>query len=262
MTDAQVFAQPPSESGTEGRTQELTDQDIFGGAPAPLGGQSAFPGPLGFLQQMDVSSTPGLAKTIASGLQGIVAQTVGNVANHIPVWDKIDAGEHVAKIDDVYDYALRSPEQRAELRASMQIPVTEQPLFKAAAAIPGTVPAGEDPRIPGYEKAFWAPAIGGALGSTGAGIGLGSVPFAGPILAGAIFTGAGVDEARERARKAGATPEQENRAAILGGASGATDMIDLGLPYMGSFGTALSLFKRIGVKAFETAFVEMGQEGV
>lgn len=51
------------------------------------------------------------------------------------------------------------------------------------------------------------------------------IPFAGPVIAGALAVGAGAGEASERARAAGATLEQRNSATLRGAGVGALDLI-------------------------------------
>lgn len=103
--------------------------------------------------------------------------------------------------------------------------------------------------------------VAGAVGQVGANIGLAAIPAVGlPIsVAGMLSQGAG--EAAERAVKAGATPEQEGLASSLGVFPGATEFVDLMLPKLGGVGQALSLLKRIGVKAFLGLMTEGAQEG-
>lgn len=72
----------------------------------------------------------------------------------------------------------------------------------------------------------------------------------------------GMGEAAERAVKAGATPEQQLRAAQFGTIAGATDFADIALFTMGTTGKALGLLKKVGVRALEGALLEGGQEGL
>jgi N12 class adenine-specific DNA methylase len=135
-----------------------------------------------------------------------------------------------------------------------------QPLYKAGEAVEDfgkeTLKAA-----PGFEGS-WTRDIGSGFGSLGAGIAVTLIPGAGPYLGGTLFAGAGMGEATDRAIKGGATEEQTRNAALLGGAAGATDLVDGLIPFLGGPGRALGFIKRVGLAAIKGAMLEGGQEGV
>jgi hypothetical protein len=103
--------------------------------------------------------------------------------------------------------------------------------------------------------------IASGLGSVGGNIATALIP--GVRMAGIpnlVAQGAG--EGAERAVKAGATPEQIQRAAQLGNISGATEFADAMIPMLGSTGKVLGFLGRVGERIAKGAFIEGGQEGL
>lgn len=112
----------------------------------------------------------------------------------------------------------------AAARSLMPAPLTERPLWRAGEAV--TEAATEAfPRAPGYEDAL-SGTVGEGLGSLalGVGVGLASGP-ASPVTLSTLFGSMGAGEAAERARQAGAPPEQVAEATRLGVLAGGTDVL-------------------------------------
>lgn len=113
----------------------------------------------------------------------------------------------------------------------------------AAAGMPGDIAGGFGSLVGNI-----APAL---LGPIGAATSFATLPFGGSA------------EAAERARKAGATPEEVLRAAQGGGAvAGATDMIDVALFRSGVIGAAASAVKRAFLRLVEGGAIEGSQEAL
>jgi len=103
--------------------------------------------------------------------------------------------------------------------------------------------------------------FGEALGSFGA-LGITSLlPYVGLPLAASTAIGAGAGEASERARAFGTTQEERNKAALLGGAVGLTELLPIKLLKVLSPGERASLFKR-AYRAAASGGIEGGQEAV
>jgi hypothetical protein len=148
-------------------------------------------------------------------------------------------------------------QQRAALQASVDRPITETPLYSAGHAVEEF---GKETLAakPGFEGS-WTRDIGGGFGSVGAGIVFSLLQ---PEAAQLMWVTSGSGEAVDNAIRAGATPEQIERAAAFGGIAGATDAVDGALPALGSTGRVMGLFKRVGLGAIKAAFAEGGQEGL
>lgn len=204
----------------------------------------------------------------ASSLKGhgAILATAGpeQVRRQIEVVDRVDRGETVPELDDLLGYQHMPPELRAKTKAELQayVPtkVTEHPLYRAGEAVEHF---GKDAlgASPGWEKS-WTRDIYGGLGSVAGGIGMASIPVAGPVIAGSTFLSSGQGEAAERAVKAGATEQQIGQAARLGSIAGGTDVVDALLPMLGSTGRAMGLVRRVGSAAIKGSFAEGGQEGL
>lgn len=138
--------------------------------------------------------------------------------------------------------------------------VAETPLYKAGQAIEDLGNETLAPK-PGWENS-WTADIGQGAGSMAAGIGVSMIPGIGPAASGALFTAAGMGEAADKAVKSGASNDQIQRATLLGGVAGATDLVDALLPMLGSTGKALGFLKRMGIAAVKGALMEGGQEGL
>lgn len=136
----------------------------------------------------------------------------------------------------------------------------ENPLYQAGQAIEQRTQAEIGPNNP--QVSPWARDIGSAFGSVGTSI----LEFGvHPMLAlqGAFLQSGG--EAVDNAIKAGATPDQQVRAAKLGTSVGATEYIDALIPFLGSAGAATGFLGKLGAigrRALEGAFIEGGQEGL
>lgn len=136
----------------------------------------------------------------------------------------------------------------------------ENPLYQAGQAIEQRTQAEIGPNNP--QVSPWARDIGSAFGSVGTSI----LEFGvHPMLAlqGAFLQSGG--EAVDNAIKAGATPDQQVRAAKLGTSVGATEYIDALIPFLGSAGAATGFLAKLGAigrRTLEGAFIEGGQEGL
>ena len=206
---------------------------------------------------------------LASAAKGYGAGAVGMARDQLAAMDKPDG-----PVDDSPEaraaYRLRrgvihpSPEVQAERRASLEAqanrPLTEHPLWKAGEAIEGF---GKDALAPkhGFEGS-WTRDIGGGFGSLAAGLGISFIPGVGPAAAGTTFFGAGAGEAADRAAKHKASEEDIILASRYGTIAGATDLVDIWLPALGSTGRMLGFARRVGTRAMMGAFAEGGQEGV
>ena len=143
-----------------------------------------------------------------------------------------ETGRAIASFSDM-DKAVSAAEARsaalaplAEAYALIPAPLAERPLFRAGEAVTEAATAAF-PRAPGYEDAL-SGTVGEGLGSLalGVGVGLASGP-ASPVTLATLFGSMGAGEAAERARQAGASPEEVADAARLGVFAGSTDVVPL-----------------------------------
>jgi predicted RNA methylase len=148
-------------------------------------------------------------------------------------------------------------ERREFLTEQANRPLTEHPLYRAGEVIEEFGKETLAPR-PGFEGS-WTRDIGAGFGSFGAGV---ATAFLNPAAAALMWVTAGSGEAVENAVKAGATPEQIRRAAVLGTVPGATDAVDAMIPMLGSTGKVMGLLKRVGWGTLKGVLAEGGQEGL
>ena len=153
----------------------------------------------------------------------------------------------------------------AEARLLIPAPLAERPLFRAGEAV--TEAATEAfPRAPGYEDAL-SGTVGEGLGSLalGVGVGLASGP-ASPVTLTTLFGSMGAGEAAERARMAGASPEQVADAARLGVLAGSTDVVPLEVLLRRVPGPAREavgeLADRVGARRVVEAAARVGVQGL
>jgi N12 class adenine-specific DNA methylase len=233
----------------------LTPLDASGGSfadyPVELG--------KGFLE--------GGKNTVATSLKGTAALAKGTERRALADMDLIDGGRRLPAISlrggptDVMGVQDMTPEQRQQTRAALQQavdqPITDTNLYSAGQAIEHFGKETLAPR-PGFEGSLTRD-IGSGFGSVGAGI---IMSILQPEVAQLMWVTSGSGEAVDNAIRAGATPEQIERAAQFGSIPGATDAVDGMLPALGgSTGRVAGLIKRVGLGAIKAAFAEGGQEG-
>ena len=278
LTDAEVFGTPAVAAPPP--PVEMSDAEVFSVVPpvatavAPTAMAPSVPNEMGdeavgiaqegsYLAHAVKSFIQGAAALPAAVPQDMAASAQNFSRLQIPVMDRIDRGEAVRLIDDPTGYSQMTPEQRAEFRktyvpAAMADP-RQTTLSKLGTSLKEATTFTPEP---GFEGRTWTGDIAGGAGSLMTGMLTSMIPGVGTPAAMTMFVSSGRQEARDNALKAKATPEQQERAAQLGTVAGATDIVDTLLPKMGSLGAALSLVKRVGVRALETAFIEGGQEGL
>ncbi len=140
-------------------------------------------------------------------------------------------------------------------------PMEERLFFRGGKAVDEF---GKDALAPakGWEGS-WTGDIGAGFGSMLAGIPVALIPGVGPLVGATLYTTAGMGEAVENAVKAKASDSQAESAGIAGAIAGATDVVDIMLPFFGrSTGAALGFIKRVGLTAIKGAIAEGGQEGI
>jgi hypothetical protein len=174
----------------------------------------------------------------------VIASTVehgGHAARkrQLEVMDRVDRGERVRPVEDIYGYGDMTPEQRAHTRSVVQgevtafdpVPIRERVLYQAGESIKKWA-RERVPFVEGYDAESWSSMIGSGLGSLIAGI---PVTLAtGPVGGGTFFAGIGLSEATERAvafdkaekaaGRPGLTEEQIALAGLAGIGPGATDV--------------------------------------
>lgn len=213
------------------------------------------------------------AKGIAGGITGLLGAAPKEAAlssydvarDRIRLFDKLDAGEPLTPMEAAQNRHLTGlgPDirklYRQESLKTLATPVDDTMLYQVGESIKQS---GKFQMPPGYEGQTWTGDLSSGGGSMIAGMGLALIPFVGPLLAGTAFLASGREEARERAKQAGQTPEMQARAANLGTLGGATDLLDIVILKTGTLGKAVGLIRKVGLKALESAFIESGQEGI
>lgn len=210
--------------------------------------------------------------SVASPIRGLgaaveTAQSKADAAA-LELMQKVDRGEQVREADDPLGYLQMSPEQREATRLEIETrmrapvrPVSENPIYKAGQAVTSAVTEGPLKEQPGVLHPVARDILQGA-GSLGGNIATAMVPGVGLPLLAANAPLQGIGEAAERAVAAGATPEQQQRAAMLGTVPGATEFLDGLLPMAGTPGKAAGFLAKVGMKLATGAFIEGGQEGL
>ena len=115
-----------------------------------------------------------------------------------------------------------------------------------------------EPGLEGSVQAALTEGLGSILPLIATGL---AGPVAGPTLAGGMGITAGIGDASERARAAGATEEQRNASLLGGGVSGATQIV----PVANMFRLASNLPKGVkarAINALESGSVEGAQEAI
>lgn len=196
----------------------------------------------------------------------------------IQVMDKIDRGEPVRPIDDLYDYANLSPEEKQAARADAEraatgftpTPLNQRSLMQAGQSV-SEYGSTILPAAPGYENAVGRQ-LGEGLGSMVAGLPLGVVGRAPALL---FFSAGGSGEAIERAMdfdrteraagREGLTDAQIAQAGLLGTVPGSTDVAPVEL-LLGRLkipvpvrGVLAKVITKIGGQALAEGLQESGQ---
>lgn len=229
---------------------------------------------------------PGAVQFGATTLKGAAAVPAAAQYNaaafgrkQIGIMNRIDRGETVPELDDVYGYQHMSPDQRAATRAEAErasaqfnpTPIRERSLYQAGEAV-SDYARKLAPAMPGYDESTGRQ-LGEGIGSLLAGL-----PFAwlGPIPAATFFGAGGAGEAVERAEmldrsekaagRPGLTEEQKALAALWGIGPGTTDVLPVEVlmgrlkipgPFRNVFAKAIG---RIGGQAFIEGAQEGGQQ--
>lgn len=205
-----------------------------------------------YISEEEVFGTPrlleygqNLATSFLEGAKGFVAQGLRGEAA-APTMPAVP-GESEA------EYQLRLEEWRAR----PQVPLQQNPLWRAAGSIDefGRETLGA---TPGFEDSLTRD-VGGGFGSLLSILGM---SYLNPSLALLGGQAAGQGEAAQRAIQSGATEEQARRAAYLGTAAGATELVDILLPKIGGAAAASGFIRKVGVPILKASFAEGGQEGV
>lgn len=226
---------------------------------------------------------PGAVQFGATTLKGAAAVPAAAQYNaaafgrkQIDIMNRIDRGETVPELDDVYGYQHMSPDQRAATRAEAErasaqfnpTPIRERSLYQAGEAV-SDYARKLAPAMPGYDESTGRQ-LGEGIGSLLAGL-----PFAwlGPIPAATFFGAGGAGEAVERAEmldrsekaagRPGLTEEQKALAALWGIGPGTTDVLPVEV-LMGRIkipGPFRNLFARAIGRIGGQALIEGGQEG-
>jgi hypothetical protein len=191
-------------------------------------------------------------KGVAEGVKGMAASSVKGVAAVVPeagAQPDYDPMGNAVGTNDAMEKGLtpKPMEERLFYRAGKRIDEFGKETLEAA---------------PGFEGS-WTRDIGAGFGSMLAGIPVALIPGVGPLVGGTLYTTAGMGEAVENAVKNKASTSQAESAGIAGSVAGATDLIDVMLPFFGgSAGRALGFIKRVGLAAVKGAVTEAGQEGI
>lgn len=257
LSEDDVFsAQGASKSQSEDQAFSLSENDVFGSPSLRQYGTEAA-----------LAVGRGALQTAGSTLEGFGAQIPEVARQRI---EALQASQNAPPSPDedpntIAAYRLSrqrhlTPEVAAERIAADQ-PMAETraqdtSLFKAGQAIGNALPASQQILNPVLEDVL------GGIGSVGTNIATSMIPGAGPGLTVASTLGQGAGEAAENAIKAGASEQDIAKSSSLGQIAGATEFADTLLPKLGSTGKALSLIKRVGLRAFEGALTEGGQEGL
>ena len=247
----------PSQAQPEQEFGDFADLVPQGGPSTPF---------TSYVEAAGKSLVKGAAGQIAAPLKEVAEKGVVQGMQNAEIMDRIDRGEQVPQINDIFGYGDMSPQDRQDFKNTYSRWFVGSPA-ESQQTLPYRAGAGLEAatnfQMPkGFEGQTWTGDIASGVGLMATGIGMSLIPFVGPMLAGGSFVMAGQNEARERAQQAGATLEQQERAAHLGTIAGAMDLVDIALPFVGSFGKALNLLGRIGVSVAEKAFIEGGQEGL
>lgn len=196
-----------------------------------------------------------LIKGVGSGLQNFVLSPLKGIAGaqaNRPSYEPGMSPLDLAMQGDprAFDVFQQGPQAAPR-------PITEDPLWRGAAAVEGfTKPMLTPP--PGWQGSLTSD-VGAGFGSVGAGVLTSLATGPGAML---MFLTGGMGEAAERAQREGATPEQIQQATRLGSIAGATDLVDALVPMLGSVGRSYALVQRVGIRALVGAFAEGGQEGL
>lgn len=141
----------------------------------------------------------------------------------------------------------------------------EHSLFKAGQAVSGVLNEAipYTPAPEGTAKRLGEDVAGG-LASVAGNVGAFFVPGVGPLVATGSILFQGPGEAVDNAIQAGATPEQQVRAAQLGFGPGLLEFADLALPYLPgtTLKGVLGKLPPRAIKMLEGMFIEGGTEGV
>lgn len=252
-SDEEVFGQSSSGSNVPmprsrpntSQPREYSDAEVFGGQPttAPqeftdgqvFAGES--PSYLDYLGEMGKAFVQGGVEAgIASPLKGL-SVTPDVEADNQRLLELLKSG-----VDPIAAHAQLKAERGR---------VADNPLYQAGAAVSkGTQEflAPKDILNPIVRDV--ASGVGSVVGNI-ATLGVGTIP-------------AGMGESADRvvAFKGGMTQEQEQAAVAAGSIAGATDLVDVALPMLGTTGKVVGLIKRVGLRVLQGAIIEGGQEGL
>lgn len=239
MTDEEVFGGQPAQRQ---RPVEMSDADVFG-PQAPTMTEYA-------VESGKAAIRGGIANT-AVGLQGF-----GAAAARTPLGSQ-ETAMRMAGLPEglAQEESVRAMERIPQPEGPR--PVDQEPLYKAGQAMSDWLDTGPLKSRHVLNPLFEDVMAG--TGSVGANILTALVSPAGALMS---LPAMGAGEAAERAVKAGVTPEQQSQAGAFGSIAGATDLIDIALPFLGTAGKVLGLIKRVGLRALEGALIEGGQEGL
>jgi hypothetical protein len=209
------------------------------------------------------------AKSVpAAALKGMAANSIAMAQRRLEGLTSLEA-QAPSEDDPFARFAYRSrravlhpspdviAQRRARLEAEASQPLEAHVFYRAGDFVQDLGKEALAAR-PGFEGS-WTRDVGAGFGSVFSGLGLSLLS---PGAATLMYVTAGQGEAADRAIKAGATEEQIRRAAKFGTIAGATDVVDLLLPMLGTTGRAAGFIKRVGLGAIKGAFAEGGQEGI
>lgn len=233
---------------------ELTDEEVFGKQSQLMSDDDVFgtqsPGLFGYAKEGAKELAIGAMEGPASAMRGLGAQmgTRGDGGAEERAIDRIMRGED---IDTAVSQGMANPVPAR--------PVTEEPFYQVGEAISkGT----EEALAPQNVFHPLGRDVLRGFGSVVGNIGTAIIPGVGPAATALSLPAQGAGEAAQTAVKRGATPEQQRQAATLGNIAGATDLVDVALPLLGSTGRVAGLIGKVGARVLYGALAEGGQEGL
>lgn len=263
FSDDQVFGTPaPAQAG-------MSDNEVFGNqGPKTYSDAEVFAPSVG----QQILQAPGeLSKRVVTGARDTIAdQFLKGPAEALPFDAATLRKEHIRKLMAPPELGGQGLKFGDAFQQAMAANIAADPnradprqtgLYKAGEALSNV---GKDVLAPkpGWEESVLGD-IASGFGSVGASIAPGLLGPIGVAASAATMPFGGSAEAAERARKAGATPEQTlNAAQGLGAVAGATDLVDLSLMKAGYVGKVASATKKALLRLIEGGVVEGTQEGI
>lgn len=229
-----------------------------------------------FFDQFDEKPQPSLIGNVARRIVREIPETLvalplrgaGAVFSQVPGAEQQYERDRLSRAVELarsgVDPATAQEQATAETpQPKIANPPAEHPLFQAGKAVSEAV----DRAVPYTPNKGWrglVEDVAGGFAQVGAHVGAAMVPFAGPAAMVATIPFQGSGEAIDNAIKAGASPEQQVRAAQLGLAPGMLEFADLALPFLpaGAFGRVFSKLPPFGRRVVEGVFIEGGTEGL